>query len=57
MKQEMMSGSGISWTICKSLAPPFRHNYARTSPLSFHRPDTRPATQPTASRHWRHKAL
>jgi len=28
-------------------------NYAITSPLSFYRPDALPATQPTASKHWR----
>ena len=53
-----MSGSGISWAICKS-APRCRHwqtdNHANTSPLSFfYRPDALPATQPTASKHWRH---
>jgi len=25
MKQEMMGGCGISWTICKSFAPCSRH--------------------------------
>ena len=29
-------------------------NHASTSPLSFYRPDALPATQPTASKHWRH---
>ena len=28
-------------------------NHASTSPLSFYRPDALPATQPTASKHWR----
>ena len=28
-------------------------NHANTSPLSFYRPDALPATQPTASKHWR----
>ena len=28
-------------------------NHVSTSPLSFYRPDSLPATQPTASKHWR----
>jgi len=28
-------------------------DHARTSPLSFYRPDALPAAQPTASKHWR----
>jgi len=34
LKQETVSGSGISWTICKS-APCSWHNHASTIPLSF----------------------
>jgi len=30
-------------------------NHASTSPFSFYRPDALAATQPTASKHWRHK--
>ena len=33
MKQEMMGGSGISWTICKSFAPRFRQI---TTPVPHH---------------------
>ena len=48
-----MSGSGISWAICKS-APCSRQI---TTPLPhhsvFYRPDALPAAQPTASKHWR----
>ena len=29
-------------------------NHASTPPLSFYRPDTIPAAQPTSSKHWRH---
>jgi len=29
------------------------NNHASTPPLSFYRPDALPATQPTASKHWR----
>ena len=50
-----MSGSGISWAICKSatrsrqIAMPTPHHSV------FYRPDALPATQPTASKHWSHK--
>ena len=37
--------------VCTSLQT---DNHARTSPLSFYRPDALPATQTTASKHWRH---
>jgi len=54
LKQETVSGSGISWNICKS-APRSRQI---TMPASHHsvfrRPDALTATQPTASKHWRH---
>ena len=55
LKQESVSGSGISWAICKS-AP---HSRQITTPAPhhsvFYRPDALLATQPTASKHWRHK--
>jgi len=51
LKQETVSGSGISWAMCKS-AP---HSRQITMPAShhsvFYRPDALPATQPTASKH------
>ena len=53
LKQETVSGSGISWAICKSaprsrqiIMPVPRHSV-------FYRPDALPATQPTASKHRR----
>jgi len=53
LEQEIMSGSGISCTICKS-AP---HSRQITMPAPhhwvFYRPNALPATQPTASKHWR----
>ena len=53
LKQETVSGSGISWAICKS-AP---HSRQITMPAPhhsvFYRPDSLPAAQPTASKHWR----
>jgi len=57
LKQETVSGSGISWDICKS-AP---HSRQITTPAPhcsvFYRPDALPAAQPTASKHWRHNNL
>jgi len=50
-KQETVSGSGISWAICKS-AP--RSRQISTPALHrsvFYRPDVLPAAQPTASKH------
>ena len=53
LKQETVSGSGISWAICKC-APRSRQI---TTPAphhsDFYRPDALPAAQPTASKHWR----
>ena len=52
LKQETVSGSGISWAICKS-APRSRHITTPAPHHSvFYRPDALPATQPTASKHW-----
>ena len=51
LKQETVSGSGISWAVCKS-AP---HSRQITTPAPhhsvFYRPDALPAAQPTASKH------
>jgi len=55
LKQETVSGSGISWAICKS-APHSRQIITPAPHHSvFYRLDALPATQPTASKHWRHK--
>ena len=57
LKQETVSGSGISWAICKS-APCSRQI---TTPAPHHSvfygPDALPAAQPTASKHWRHLSI
>ena len=54
LKQETVSGSGISWAVCKS-APCSRQITTPTPHHSvFYRPDALPATKPTASKHWRH---
>ena len=53
LKQETVSGSGISWAICKS-APRSRQITTPAPHHSvFYRPDALPATQPTVSKHWR----
>ena len=53
LKQETVSGSGISWAICKS-APRSRQITMKAPHHSvFHRPDALSAAQPTASKHWR----
>ena len=50
-----MSGSGISWAICKSAS----HSIRITTPVPHHSfftgwiVDTLPVAQPTASKHWR----
>jgi len=53
LKQETVSGSGISWAICKS-APRSRQTATPAPHHSvFYRPDALPVTQPTVSKHWR----
>jgi len=53
LKQETVSGSGISWAICKSA--PCSRQIATPAPHHsvFYRPDALPAAQPTASKHRR----
>ena len=51
LTQETVSGSGISWAICKS-APCSRQITTLAPHHSvFYRPDALPATQPTVSEH------
>ena len=51
LKQETVSGSGISWAICQS-APRYRQITTPAPHHSvFYRPDALPATQPAASKH------
>ena len=53
LKQETVSGSGISWAICMS-APRSRQITTPAPQRSvFYRTDALPATQPTVSKHWR----
>ena len=53
LTQETVSGSGISWAICKSA--PCSRQITKPAPHHsvFYRPDALPVTQPTASKHWR----
>jgi len=53
LKQETVSGSGISWAICMS-APRSRQI---TMPAPHHLVFALPAVQLTASKHWRHKCI
>ena len=52
LEQEIVSGSGICWAICKS-APHPRQPRQHPTTQFFYRPDALPAAQPTASKHWR----
>jgi len=55
LEQEMMGvavASAGPYANHLHLAPDKQH--ASTPPLSFYKPDTFPAAQPTASKHWRH---
>jgi len=53
LKQETVSGSGISWDICKS-APRSRQITTLAPHHSvFYRLDALPVAQPTVSKHWR----
>ena len=53
-KQRWWSGSGISWTICKSIAPRSRQITMPAPHHSIcHRPDALPDAKPTVSKHWR----
>jgi len=48
LEQETVSGSGISWAICKSAPQPRQITMPASHHLFFYRPDALPATQPTA---------
>ena len=54
LKQETVSGSGISWAICKSAPRPRQITMpAPHCSVFFYRPDALPDAQPTVSKHWR----
>ena len=54
LKQETVSGSGISWAICKSAHRSRQITMPAPHHSFFYRPDALPAAQLTASKHWRH---
>ena len=51
-----MSGSGISWAICKSVPRSRQMTTPAPHHSIFYRPDALPAAQPTASKHWKQNA-
>jgi len=50
-KQETVSGSGISWAICKSAPRSRQITTPAPRPSVFYRLDALPAAQPTVSNH------
>jgi len=48
-----VSGSGISWAICKSASRSSQITMPAPHHSVFYRPDALPAAQPTVSKHWR----
>jgi len=52
LKQETVSGSGISWAICKSASRSRQITTPAPHHSVFYRPDALPAAEPAASKHW-----
>jgi len=55
LKHETVSGSGISWVVCKSAPRSRQITMPAPHHSGFYRPDALPAAQPTASKHWRYR--
>jgi len=53
LEQEIVSGSNISWAICKSAPWPRQITTPASHHSVFYRTNALPATQPPASKHWR----
>jgi len=51
LKQKTVSGSSISWDVCKTAPRPRQITTPAPHHSDFYRPDALPATQPTASKH------
>jgi len=49
LEQQTVSGSGISWAICKSAPRPRQITTPAPHHSVFNRPDVLPTTQPTVS--------
>jgi len=52
LKQKTVSGSGISWALCKSATRSRQITTPAPHHSVFYRPHAPPAAQPTASKHW-----
>ena len=57
LRQETVSGSDIRRATCKSAPRSSQITMPVPHHSFFYRPDALPATQPTASKHWRHYML
>jgi len=57
LKQEIGSGSGISWAMCKSAPRSRQITIPAPTTQFFYRPDALPAAQPTVSKRWRQTFL
>ena len=57
LKQDTVSGNGISWAICKSAPRSRQITTPATHHSVFYRPDALPAAQPTVSKHWSSDSL
>ena len=53
LKQETVSGSGVSWAVCKSASRSRQTTVPAPHHSFFYRLDALPVAQPTASKHWR----
>ena len=56
-KQEAVSGSSISWSICKSAPRSRQITMPAPHQSVFYRPDALPVAQPTASKRWRQNGI
>jgi len=55
LEQQMVSGSGISWVICKSAPCPRQITMPAPHHSVFYRLDALPTAQPTVSKQWMHQ--
>jgi len=53
LEQEIVSGSDISWVMCKSAPRSRQITMPAPHHLVFYRSDALPAAQPTVSKHWK----
>ena len=55
LKQETVSGSGISWAVCKCAPRSRQITMPAPHHSGFYGPDALPDAQPTVSKHWRQR--